>query len=409
MGLRDKVVFLAARSEQYILILFVFGAATQFVDMIVAAKLAMVVIWMGAGVSKFGRSFTNVVAPMVSNTPWITSTRFKRSLYRDFPRDIRPSRVSSALAHIGGTVVELVLPLVLLFSTDRTLTLLAIVGMLIFHLFITSTFPLAVPLEWNIFFMFATPFLFWNFEAGAGYGVGDMSTPWLAAVLVAVLFFPVLGNLRPDLVSFLPSMRQYAGNWASAQWAFRGREAEEKLNQHLVKYNTNQIDQLTAAFGNEVAEIFMQKAVAWRTMHSQGRALTSLLMRHTDDLDNYVVREAEFVCTTLLGWQFGDAHLHNEFTIAAVQKRCQFAPGELLISWTESQPIHKNTVAYKVIDAAVGVVERGTYVVKDATDEHPWLPNGPIPHVVTWTRPGYVAPADGSAYVMSSTEPQVAG
>ncbi|WP_020109291.1 DUF3556 domain-containing protein [Nocardia sp. 348MFTsu5.1] len=394
MGLRDKVVFLAARSEQYIAILFFFGVMTNLVDMIVAAKIVMVVIWMGAGVSKFGRHFTNVVAPMTSNTPWITSTRLKRSLYRNFPEDIRPSHRSSALAHIGGTVVELVVPLVLLFSTNRTVTLLAIIVIVCFHVFIISTFPLAVPLEWNVFFIFATVFLFWGFDAGAGYGVGDMSTGWLIAALVAALFFPILGNLRPQQVSFLPSMRQYAGNWASATWAFRGRDMEEKLNTHIVKYNTNQIDQLTAAFGAEVAEIFMQKAVAWRTMHSQGRALISLMMRHTDSLENYVIREGEFVCTTLVGWQFGDAHLHDERLIEAVQRRCDFAPGELIVTFTESQPIHRNYIEYRVIDAALGVVERGTYVVKDATDEQPWLPNGPIPHQVTWTMHGYQAPGD---------------
>lgn len=394
MGLRDKTVFLAARSEQYILILFCFATFSSLVDTIVAAKIAMVVIWMGAGVSKFGHNFTSVVPPMVSNTPWITSRRFKRSLYRDFPRDIRPSKVSGGLAHIGGTVVELVLPLVLLFSTNRTITLLAIIGMLLFHAFITSTFPLAVPLEWNIFFMFATPFLFWNFDAGAGWGVGDMNPGILVGVLVAVLFFPVLGNLRPDLVSFLPSMRQYAGNWASATWAFRGRDVEEKLNTHLVKYNANQIDQLTAAFGSDVAEIFMQKAVAWRTMHTQGRALMSLMMRHTDALENYVIREAEFVCTLLIGWQFGDGHLHDERLVAAVQKRCNFAPGEVVITFTESQPIHKNYVEYRVIDAALGVVERGTYIAKDAADAYPWLPDGPIAHHVTWTLEGYRAPHD---------------
>ncbi len=398
MGLRDKVVFLAARSEQYIFVMFVFGLATSFVDMIVAAKIAMFMVWFGAAMSKFGRHFTNVVAPMLSNTPWITSRGFKRSLYTDFPRDIRPSHVSRTIAHAGGTLVEIVCPLVMLFSTNRTLTLLAILGIVSMHVVITSTFPLAVPLEWNIFYIYAAFVIFWGFPAGEGFAVTDLSTPWLAAALVACLTFPILGNLRPDLVSFLPSMRQYAGNWASAQWAFRGREVEDKLNQHLVKYNDNQIDQLTSLYGAEVAEIFMQKAVAWRTMHSQGRALTSLLMRHTDDLDRYVVREAEFVCTTLVGWQFGDAHLHDEFTIAAVQRRCNFAPGEVIISWTESQPIHRNYVEYKVIDAALGVVERGTYVVKDATDEQPWLPNGPIKHRVTWTRPGYTAPSDGSQY-----------
>ena len=388
MGLRDKVVFLASRPEQYLPIIFFF-AVFDLVDMIVAAKIAMVIIWMGAGVSKFGHNFTSVVAPMVSNTPWITSTRFKRSLYRDWPRDIRPSKVSSSLAHVGGTTVELVLPLVLLFSTDRTLTLLAIIGMITFHAFITSTFPLAVPLEWNVFFIFALSFLFWQYPAQSGFGVGDMTPGILAGVLVALLFFPVLGNLRPDLVSFLPSMRQYAGNWASASWAFRG-DAEEKLNTHITKYSSNQVDQLTDAFGPEVAEIFMQKAVAWRTMHVQGRMLISMMMKHLDSLENYTIREAEFTCSTLVGWQFGDGHLHDERLITAVQKRCNFAPGELVVTFTESQAIHRNYVEYRVIDAALGVVERGTYVVKVAAEEHPWLPNGPIPHTVTWTREGYV-------------------
>ncbi len=128
-----------------------------------------------------------------------------------------------------------------------------------------------------------------------------MSSVWiLAPILVAFLLFPILGNLRPDLVSFLPSMRQYAGNWASALWAFRGDEAENKLNENLTKFNDNQIDQLSGAFGKEVAEIFMQKAVAWRTMHSQGRGLMSLMMRHLDKLENYRIREGEFTCTTLV-------------------------------------------------------------------------------------------------------------
>lgn len=390
MGLRDKVVFLAARSEQYVAVMFFFGILASHVDMILAAKIAMVTIWMGAGVSKFGHHFTNVVPPMISNTPWITSIPFKRSLYRSYPEDLRPSKVAWSFAHIGGTVVELVLPLVLLFSTNSTITWLAIVGMIVFHLFITSTFPLAVPLEWNVFFMFATAWLFGAFPAGAGYGLGDISSPVLLAGILAVfLAFPVLGNLRPDLVSFLPSMRQYAGNWASATWAFRGDEAEAKLNTHLVKYNPNQVDQLAGAFGKEIAEIFMQKAMAWRTMHSQGRGLMSLMMRHLDRLENYRIREAEFTCTTLVGWQFGDAHLHNEATIEAVQRRCNFAPGELIVVWVESQPIHKKTQQYKVIDAALGVVERGEWNVLDAVNEQPWLPNGPIPHKVTWRMVGY--------------------
>ena len=120
----------------------------------------------------------------------------------------------------------------------------------------------------------------------------------------------------------------------------------------------------------------------------------SVMMRHLDRLENYRIREGEFVCTTLVGWQFGDAHLHNEQTIEAVQKRCNFAPGECVVVWVESQPIHRKTQEYKVIDAALGVVERGYWVVEEVVAEQPWLPNGPAPHTVTWRKPGYTPAGD---------------
>ena len=67
-GLRDKIVFLAARGEQYLPALFFF-TVLPFVDMIIALKLLIVVVWVGAGVSKFGKHFANVIPPMVSNSP----------------------------------------------------------------------------------------------------------------------------------------------------------------------------------------------------------------------------------------------------------------------------------------------------------------------------------------------------
>ena len=100
-----------------------------------------------------------------------------------------------------------------------------------------------MPLEWNVLFAFATVFLFLGLPRWKGYAVPDMSSPWLtSAIVAALLFFPVLGNLRPDLVSFLPSMRQYAGNWASAVWAF-APGAEDKLNA-VTRPAGNQVDQL---------------------------------------------------------------------------------------------------------------------------------------------------------------------
>ena len=386
IGLRDKTIFLAARGEQYLPALFFF-TVLPFVDMIIALKLLIGIVWIGAGVSKFGLHFTNVIPPMVSNSPTLPLKWLKRAHYRDYPNDLRPSHLASFMAHGPGTVVEILAPLALLLSPWPWLTFIAVGIMVAFHLFIISTFPLAVPLEWNVLFAYGAIFLFLGFPNWDGYGIADMSSPLLTVVILAgLLFFPVLGNLRPDLVSFLPAMRQYAGNWASAVWAF-APGAEEKLNS-VTRSSPNQIDQLVA-FGYEPqwAEIFNQQTVGWRSMHSQGRGLLSVLVKNLPDIDTRTVREAELVCNSLIGFNFGDGHLHDEDMIAAVQDEAQFAPGELVVVWVESQAIGSKVQHYKVIDAALGVTERGTWKVTDAVAEQPWLPNGPIPLQVTWTRP----------------------
>ncbi|MGV9709908.1 DUF3556 domain-containing protein [Gordonia sp. NPDC003424] len=385
IGLRDKVIFIAARSEQYLPALVFFGFL-PFVDMVIALKLLIVTVWVGAGVSKMGHHFSMVIPPMISNTPWLGSKKIKRMHYRNFPEDMRPSKLAGSVGHVLGTIVEIATPLVLLFSTNRTLSLLAVALMVCFHLFILSTFPLAVPLEWNLLFAYAAIFLFWGFPNWNGYGVFDTSMPWaMLAIAAALCFFPVLGNLRPDLVSFLPSMRQYAGNWASATWAF-APGAEDKLDQFVVRGAKNTRTQLLTSYEPEVADVVMHQMMAWRSMHSQGRALFSLMLRHLgDDIDTYTLREAEFSCNSLVAFNFGDGHLHDEKMIAALQRRCNFAPGEFTVAWIESQPIHKGTQRFKVIDAALGVIETGTYRVRDAIDEQPWLPNGPIPFQVDQT------------------------
>lgn len=68
-GLRDKVIFLAARGEVYgaLTVTFLFTGA----DMIVAAKLIFVVIWMGAATSKLNHHFPFVISTMMSNNPLI--------------------------------------------------------------------------------------------------------------------------------------------------------------------------------------------------------------------------------------------------------------------------------------------------------------------------------------------------
>src|ERR1700741_4706331 len=109
MGLCGKTIFLGARGEQYLPAL-VFFAVLPFVDMIIALKLLIVVVWIGAGVSKFGKHFANVVPPMVSNSPSLPFKFLKRAHYRDFPNDLPPSRVTDIISLVAGTHREIIAP-----------------------------------------------------------------------------------------------------------------------------------------------------------------------------------------------------------------------------------------------------------------------------------------------------------
>jgi hypothetical protein len=404
MGLRDKVVFLAARSEQYLPFSATLGALAMrsgagpgdFLDLVVAFKIIICVVWIGAGTSKLGLHFVNVVPAMVSNQPGQPGF-VKRAHYRAYPDDLRPSRLAWVMAHVGGTTVEIIIPVTLLLTTDNTVARLGAIAMLAFHIFITSTFPLAVPLEWNVYFGYIAIVLWGGFGNGfdaSVYNIWNFHEPLLLIPVFALLTFgPVLGNLRPDLVSFLPSMRQYAGNWASAIWLMKPG-VEERLNE--LPMVENQIDQLQrmkpTPYEKDDAEMTLQKVTSWRALHSQGRGLFSAARVHLDDIETRTIRDGEFVCNTVLGWNFGDGHLHDERMIAAVQKRLNLAPGDLVVAYCESQrtPWLNPPQEYRVIDAALGVVERGTWDVADCVAEQPWLPNGPVPLRITWTAPGFV-------------------
>ena len=128
------------------------------------------------------------------------------------------------MAHGGGTFVEIVTPLVLRLAQYYCDGWPRAIGGL--HV-VSLTFPLRPASRIR---STTRRCLVHDLPSWHGYGVTGMSPAWLALVIVAgLVFFPVLGNLRPDLVSFLPSMRQYAGNWASAVWAF-APGTEGKLN-----------------------------------------------------------------------------------------------------------------------------------------------------------------------------------
>jgi hypothetical protein len=370
LGLRDKVSFLAARPEIYGFLLLV--SLWPLEHVIVGWQLVFICIWWGAASSKLNRHFPFVIAVMVSNTPWNRSKKMKAQLYEGYPERMRPSWRASVGAHLG-TAVEFGLPLVLLITRgEGILGTLALVGMIIFHVHITSTFALGVPLEWNLFMIFGLGFLYGHY---AGAPLADVDPLMLAVIALIGVALPIAGNLMPERISFLPGMRYYAGNWATSQWLFRiDGDAEGKLDRELFKTAPVTIEQLTTLYGRESAEHLMAKAMAFRALHSHGRALLALLPRAADGrVEDYEVREGELVSGVVNGWNFGDGHFHHLQLLEAVQEQCHFEPGEVRVVALESQPVHVQRQRYRIFDAATGLVEEGFVEVADMCERGPWL------------------------------------
>jgi hypothetical protein len=370
LGLRDKVSFLGARPEIYATMLAV--GLFPVDQWIVAWQFVFIFIWWGAASSKLNRHFPFVVSVMISNAPLVGPKSLKRRMWRDYPEDMRPSKLAAGISHFG-TVQEFGWPLLLLTVDNNTVRTIAIVGMVLFHLNITSMFPLAVPLEWNIFMIFGTLFLFGHY---GDVPLSSLDDPLLIAMIAIVcLGLPVLGNFRPDKVSFLPSMRYYAGNWATTQWLFRkGSGAEETLNTKVKKSAGLVSEQVTRLYEDpELTNFLLNKGLAFRSMHSHGRALNALLPHAVDDVEAYNAREGELISNVVNGWNFGDGHFHGRQLLEAVQERCEFAPGEVRVIELESEAVGSGRQRYAIYDAATGLVEEGSVAVADMVERQPWL------------------------------------
>jgi hypothetical protein len=94
--------------------------------------------------------------------------------------------------------------------------------------------------------------------------------------------------------------------------------------------------------------------------------------------NDYVITDGERICSTAIGWNFGDGHMHNEQLIAAMQERCHFEPGEVRVVLLDAQPIHKQIQEYRLVDAATGEFERGVVKVADMVTRQPWADDVPV-------------------------------
>jgi hypothetical protein len=375
IGLRDKVIFLAARGEVYapLALVFLFPGA----DIVVGAKVVFMVIWLGAATSKLNRHFPFVISTMLANNPFIPSGALKRALFKRYPDDLRPSRLAGFIAHFS-TAAEGLVPLLLFLSHGGWPTTIAAFVMIVFHLNILLAFPMGVPLEWNVFMIFG---VLWLFVAHARLGLSDLANPLPVAILFTVIAGTVvIGNLFPRKVSFLAGMRYYAGNWDTTVWCVKP-SADEKFrigSRALGPMYHLQLERLYKTKEEVLVPIHL--AFAFRGMNTHGRALYTLVHRALAgyDEDDYNLCEGENLCSMVLGWNFGDGHMHNECLIDALQQRCGFEPGDVRVVILDAQPIHIQRQEYRLVDAATGEFERGYVDVDDMVTTQPWADDLPV-------------------------------
>ena len=370
LGILDTTTYLAARAEHYYIALICLVVATGDALWISGCKMIWCFIWFWAATSKLNSHFPSVIMVMMNNGPFFPSF-LKKKLFVSFPEDLRPSRMATTMAHFG-TANEYLIPVLLLASQSETMTALVLVLMGGFHGFISLNNPNGMPIEWNILMVYGGVFLFGFHPEASVLALGSM--PALLALLLFSLFvIPCVGNLLPARVSFLLSMRYYAGNWAYNVWLFRkDSQSLEKLEK-LEGFPGTMPEQLEQmGVDEETVSLATTMSLASRFMHFEGRPLLETLPRAVDDIDDYEWLEAEVLGGAIIGWNFGDGHLNGKQLLDKIQPQCGFEEGEVRLISIESQPMFGSSMAWKIYDAATGLIEEGETEMGPMRDVAPW-------------------------------------
>jgi hypothetical protein len=236
---------------------------------------------------------------------------------------------------------------------------------------------MGVPLEWNVFMIFCVLTLF---VGHADVGITDLSTPLPLVLFAVVAGTVVIGNLFPRKVSFLPGMRYYAGNWDTTLWCIKP-SASEKIERGIVSIASMPAAQMERFYGSkETAEMYLYMGYAFRGFNTHGKAQFTLAHRAMagQNESDYVLTDGERICSTTIGWNFGDGHMTNEQLITAMQERCGFEPGEVRVVIIDAQPIHQQRQEYRLVDAATGEFESGYVNVADMVTRQPWDDDVPV-------------------------------
>ncbi len=131
-------------------------------------------------------------------------------------------------------------------------------------------------------------------------------------------------------------------------------------------------DQLARFYDRRTAVGLVGKVMGFRLMHLHGRALAELVPRAVDRLEDYEWLDGEIVAGQVLGWNFGEGHLHHEQLLASVQAQCGFDEGELRCIFVEGQPFGGSSLSWRIADAKTGPIASGALPVARLRERQPW-------------------------------------
>ena len=248
----DFVIAEASRAEHYgyMLVCLCFNGP----QWIFGCQCVQLALWTGAGISKLGPWFKYVVPFMTGNAPWARLVPgLVTRMYKDFPTDMNPSWIATALAHIG-TAVEMTMGALCCFGPTRGYGVLLT---LCFHTFIAAHLPMASVQEWNVFCCWSSVCFFWEHQ----FSIPTDVHPLLAIFLVVVLLLvPIYGQLVPTGVPFLFAYRPYAGNWFFG-WHVVSKAGQNKLNR-LKTASVLMNEKVDSSLPAEVNE-FVRQTIQW--------------------------------------------------------------------------------------------------------------------------------------------------
>lgn len=353
-------------------------------------------LYIGCGLGKMGPWFTSVFNQEWTLPPWALKFNIASLLYKnDFPKDNTPSLIGSILAYLAASS-EWIAPLLMLCTsavvggpTNTAYVRLGVITLISMHLYINFHMPL-----FDVWMLNMTPaYIVYNVyyvsphisEPGFDYELFSQLHPAFQAFCWFMVGYCIFGQCFPGKMTYMHCYRFWAGNWPQS-WVLVSEQGLAKLKRHfpsqaksglpgenfaklqgpLWAFNIFGIMQ-TAQLPQRIIPKLMHKGLVVGASLRGENVPTSL----TDFQDKY---QGVFMhgCT-FFNWASGsmvnDA-LRGAHVLTEMHKRCNFAPGECMVMFSNSFPIFAGLTGsrshWTITDANKGMLEEGYVTVKDA-------------------------------------------